>query len=390
MNLRKFAAAPLAAIMFLTGVQTLPASAASKTSVQIKTVNAKKVSSKKIKLTWSDAKDNLIKTYSLQRYDSSRKKWVTLKNFSSNGKKGDKPYSYTDTLKSSSPQRYKYRVNVKVRNTSKYKAVSGKANYGSNIKVCIDPGHYLSLNKGSYSYSEAAAVLKIGTQLKSYLKSYGIDSVMTRSDKNITVGGLYNSDNSTQLNARGHAAKANNCDLFVSLHTNANGYNANGRSTADQSSAINKTIVFVNRTAYTQNSKTALKTADLIGRYITAVNKKVGISTNSFCPISKSKGTAIYYHTTASNPTTANDAYTKYNDSLNKPGSVIYRTQANGTDYYAVLRAAASDGVPGILIEHAYHTYPGFCRKFMNDPKVAKYYALYDTKSILEGYGFDS
>ena len=38
-------------------------------------------------------------------------------------------------------------------------------------------------------------------------------------------------------------------------------------------------------------------------------------------------------------------------------GSIWYRVGQNG-DYYGVLRGAAKVGVPGILLEHSYHTNP--------------------------------
>ena len=383
MVLKKIAAASLA-MMMIAGIGSMAASAAEletgKTSVQIKTVAFYKVSSTKIKLAWSDTKDAQVKTYYLQKYDESAGKWKNIATRNSDGLAGNAKYAYTDVLSSSAPQQYRYRVCVKVSDENRYKAVNGTTQYASNIKVCIDPGHYQTENPGTSGYTEAQAMLSVGTSLKTYLKKQGIDSYMTRTDEDITLGGKYNKDDGGQLEARGRAAKANNCDLFLSLHTNANGENANGVDTLHQPNALNKTVVFVNKVAYNQSGRTVLKMANRMGYNVTMKNKELGIPTCNWLNSSTPTTYRINGH--------VNDAFTTYNDATRKKGKLVLRLLSEGDDYYAVLRAAAYDGVPGILIEHSYHTVPAFCKAFMKDSNVAKHYALCDARAIGAAYGF--
>lgn len=398
MNLKKIIAGTAAAVI-ACGALALPATAATftytdtsatlstnsasasnaKTPVQIKSIAFSKVSSNKIKLVWSDAKDAQIKLYRLQRYNESAGSWQTLVTKTSDGIAGNKKYVYTDTLSSSSPQQYRYRVCVNVSNTNKYEAVNGVSRFASNIKVCLDPGHFQSKNGGTYGYSEAKAMLSVATNLQTYLKAGGIDVYMTRTNDNITLGGYTNQDDGNQLNARGHAARSNNCDVFISLHTNANSENANGCDTIHQPSTLNKTVVFVNKTAYNQSSGVVVNMANRMGYNITAKNKELGIPTCSWL----SARPTLYRL-----PSYGTDEFDVYNETLRKKGKIVFRTLTSGEDYYAVLRAAASDGVPGILIEHSFHTVPAYCKAFMNDPDVAKHYALSDARSIGGAYGF--
>ena len=394
MNLKRIISLPLAAVLAAGSMSAVSASAAeiiyddgtdtaqsALTPVQIKTLAFYKVSSTKIKLAWSDAKDPQVSTYYLQRYNESTKKWKTIAKAESDGVANSKRYAYTDKLSSSAPQQYKYRVKVKVRDESRYTAVAGVSQYASNIKVCLDPGHYERENPGTYSYTEAEAVLAIGQNLKTYLKREGIDVYMTREDEDITAGGAINLDDGNQLNARGHLAKSNNCDVFISLHTNANGANANNSDTIHQPSTLNKTVVFVNKVAYNQSSRTVIDMANRMGNNVTAKNKELGIPTTSWLSVSKNGGKPYTYRL-------GRDDYDYYNDALKKKGKVIFRMLEDGQDYYAVLRAAASDGVPGILIEHSYHTVPAFCSAFMRNSDVAKHYAIADARAIGSAFKF--
>ena len=388
--LKKFIALPLAALLLAGAVISASADNVNitKTSVQIKTVNFTKVSSKKIKLKWSDGKDPMVKTYLLQRYNDSSKKWTTIAKVSSDGKKGNNTYSYTDVLSSSAPQQYKYRVNVKVSNSDMYKAVNGVSAYASNIKVCIDPGHFAGKNGGTYGYFEGDATIKIALEMRDLLKKEGIGTYLTRTDGNITVGGQTNVDDGSQLVARAKTAKANKCDMFLSVHTNANNANANGRDTVNQPNNLNKTVIFVNYTAYSRGANSPVViAANKAGGYITSVNQQLGIPTNSWQGLKS--GRPYTYCTTVAYETVDTDAFIAYNDKVKQKGRVIFRSLNNrSNDYYAVLRAATADGVPGMLIEHSYHTVPAFCKKFMSTKYVAKYYALADAKAIGQGYGF--
>lgn len=375
--LKRTAAVVLASLTVLgTAAGTLSASAEydpadAKMPVSISKLTFKKLSSRKIRIYWSGAKDDRVSVYTIQRSDVGSGVWKTVGKMASDGDRTDGKNYYTDLLSTADHQRYEYRVKVKVSDTSKYYAELGGTVVASNVKVCVDPGHFKKLNAGTYGYTEAEAVLSTGLALQSSLKASGVDVYMTRADKNISVGGKKNVDDGDQLFARGTAARDNKCDLFVSLHSNANGYNANGRNTTDQPKYINKTVVFVNKTAYKESSKRTRRIANYIGKYVTNVNKAHGIYS---CAWINSTKPVVY---------TDDYEFTDYNDGLKREGQVIYRKWGSN-DYYAVLRGAASVGVPGMLIEHGYHTYPDYCKKFMNSSSVANEYASVETAAMLK------
>lgn len=377
MSFIKRAAAVLFAAVIVSGQAAAPltgfayGSPRTKTAVSITAPSFRKLSSKKIRIYWSGSKDDKVSKYLIQRSNAGGSPWKTIAVVNSDRNRSNGKNYYTDKLKSSAPVRYRYRINVSVADSLKYKSVAGKAIYASNVKVCIDPGHYLDVNAGSYGYKEAHAALRIGLELNSQLKQRGIDVYMTRSDKNITVGGEVNTDSGDQLFERGRIAGDKKCDLFISLHTNANSENANDCDTLNQPKQINKVLVFINQTAYKQKSRSARKIANYIGTYATKVNKNHGFYCSGW---QRGSVPTVYAN---------DDNFIRYNDSLRKKGKIIYR-KWGGKDYYAVLRGASSVGVPGLLVEHSYHTYADFCKTFMNDPSLAKDLADVEADAMLK------
>ncbi len=75
-----------------------------------------------------------------------------------------------------------------------------------------------------------------------------------------------------------------------------------------------------------------------------------------------------------------------YNDATNVEGTVCRRTGRDG-DYYGVLRGAANVGVPGMIIEHGFHTVPEM-RGTAKTGELAKAWARADAEGIAEGFGF--
>ncbi len=374
---KRTASALLAAAVILgstagtLGASALSVSADEKKPVSISKLTFKKITNRKIRIYWSGTKDDRVKTYIVQRADIGGSSWKTVGRINSDGDRTNGKNYFTDILNTVGHQRYTYRVKVKVADSTKYYAATGGSVTASNLRVCIDPGHYNKENAGTYGYTEGEAVLTTGLLLRDSLKSAGIDVFMTRDDKDITVGGKKNADDGDQLFARGTIAGEKKCDLFVSLHSNANSYNANGRDTTDQPKYINKTMVFVNKTAYKEQSKSTRRVANYIGKYITTVNRAHGVYS---CPWYNSSKPAVY---------TDDSEFGEYNDGLKLKGRLIYRKWGSD-DYYAVLRGAAYVGVPGMLIEHGYHTYPGYCKKFMSDSGIAAEYASVETAAMLK------
>lgn len=84
----------------------------------------------------------------------------------------------------------------------------------SDMKVCIDPGH--GVKRGIYTGAasngihEDSWVLAFGQRLGHYLRKRGVKTVFTREG-----------DGTVELKARARKARAEKCDLFLSLHLNA-------------------------------------------------------------------------------------------------------------------------------------------------------------------------
>lgn len=224
---------------------------------------------------------------------------------------------------------------------------SGRNNTPRKITVCIDPGHYHGANhltgENLYDYEEADVNLKIGQELSRILKEeYGIESYLTRTGDSISINGYKDEQiDGGDISLRGKCAA--DADLFISIHTNANGEDANGAPQTSQPIAINKPIIIANTDAC--KSPEVIKMCNAIGTNISKVYNEVGLAT------------VDYFNEADANNII--DWSQSFNDGLNIAGTVCKRVTNDG-DYYGVLKGAASVGVPGIIIEHGYHTVPEF------------------------------
>lgn len=242
----------------------------------------------------------------------------------------------------------------------------------TSFTVCIDPGHYKGASglqgENIYGYEEGVFTLKIALALRNELEQYGIHSYLTRETDSINISGYSNGDlDHGKISLRGEMAKG--ADLFVSIHTNANQENANGYPTCSQPVGINKTIVLVNQVA--AKSEPMIQMANEIGQALTAAGHTLGIcETDQF----QSADTAHLTEWTD-----------QYNDSLQTQGTVCYRLGQHG-DYYGVLRGAANVGVPGMIIEHGFHTVEEVRRQAMQGD-LAQEWAKADAYGIAKGFG---
>ena len=162
------------------------------------------------------------------------------------------------------------------------------------MKICIDAGHFGKYNPSTVdkNYYESDMAWKLHLYLKTELEAYGFEVITTRPTQGKDLS----------LSARGRASAG--CDLLLSIHSNA---------AATESPDYSVACCQVDN----ENSK-----ADDIS---VALGKKLAETVNK---IMGSKGKAQ-----------------------------IYRREGNGgLDYYGVLRGAMSVGVPGILMEHGFHT----------------------------------
>lgn len=332
-----------------------------------------RVSEKEIDITWPDQKNPYVDTYYLMRRKSNEDEWKQVGQFQSDHNIQNRELTLADILEEDKVQQYEYRIDVSVTDTKKYKPVEGNSIYASNLLVCIDPGHFSGKNKivdedGS-SYLEGDATLILAKNLEEKLRlGYGITCILTRTTGDITLGGYTNDSlDEGHISLRGSYAQGS--DLFLSLHTNANQDNANGYATDEQPISINKTLVFINAVAYEDNRM--LHLANAVGSYLTEANYDMQVSESDEFQSIETKEEAKSWTD-------------EYNDQLNVPGTVCVRWGEHG-DYYGVLRGAAMVNVPGLIIEHGFHTIPEV-RKLALTGELLKKWAEADANGIAEGY----
>ncbi len=363
--------------------------------VIIPAASTSKQSSTAIRITWDAAKDASVKYYYVMRRSTKNSigkgAWTTIAEIEVATASQDASYTYTDKLKSSAPQQYEYKIctlfdlegeAIDTRTDAYADATNEAAVFGTNIKVCIDAGHFGTLNNnftftgadGNFPYSEAEFNLETAKALQTELKdAYGIDSYLTRTKSSVSLsygGKTYKNENLDQKNiaVRGYMAKAKDCDLFVSLHTNST---SRQTKTWSQPKSINKAYVFVNQPAHT--SDIGMKIANTIGTSLTEYNQEAGIQTAGFTKRSKNRAASFS---------------TIQNDAAKTNGTVIHRRSSSGSDYYGVLRGAAVDNVPGILIEHAFHVTQIVRKRAALSTDLSENWAACDAYGIAYGYGF--
>lgn len=171
------------------------------------------------------------------------------------------------------------------------------------IKVHLDPGHFGSnYNRSTVNsnYTEANMTWKLTKYLKEELEKLDVKVTLSRSTKNANPD-LYN---------RGYGAK--NCDLFLSIHSNAS---------ATESTDYPIAICLLDDKKYDFDD----------------VSRAIGLRLAKI--IAKTMGTT--QEGRIGTKQSSNDT--------NKNG-------IKDDEYYGVLRGAKSAKVPGIILEHSFHT----------------------------------
>lgn len=184
-------------------------------------------------------------------------------------------------------------------------------------RICLDPGHSgTKYNAGAVSgYYESAIVWKLTMYEKEILEGMGVEVVLTRT----------NIDDDPDLFTRGMTAKG--CDLFVSNHTDAC-----STPSVDRVSGIY--LVGRADTEIDNTSKT------FAGKLASVVKQTMGVSS---------------YRTFSKLSDKDKDGNGKLDD-----------------NYYGVLNGAFFAGVPGIILEHSFHTYAKTCEWLMNESNLKK------------------
>lgn len=188
-------------------------------------------------------------------------------------------------------------------------------------KVCIDPGHFGKYNPcpNNSAYYESEVMWKLHLLQKKYLEMLGIEVITTRKDPNKDLN----------LQARGQTAKG--CDLFISDHSNAVG------SYMSENTDYVAVFHMVNDT-----------TTDVDDRSRVIAERLAKV-------IAKTMGTK-------------------------QPGRSLDRkidSDRNGDgimndNYYGVIHAARTVNVPGLLVEHSFHTNTRMVNWMLNDANLDK------------------
>lgn len=349
-------------------------------TISIASVETSRIDRKEIALEWATAYDEIIDNYIVKRRSVEKGQgtgeWNTLAVIPSDKSADGLKQQYIDVLADEEPQQYEYRIDVELTDNEQFIAAEGKTVLGSNIKVCIDPGHYNIAKEvadaDEYHYIEGNFVLEIALELRDILKErYGIDASMTRETDTITLGG-YTDDalDSAHISLRGEYAAEEDCDLFVSLHTNSNAEDANGYPTFFQPLEVNKPLIIVNQSALASDA--AVRTANAVGVNLAETSFELGLSDSDLFQVALADDIPEWTQ--------------ERNDGLNELGTVVCRTGKKG-DYYGVLRGAANVGVPGMIIEHGHHSVQAV-RRAAAEGTLAHAWAVADAEGIAEGFGF--
>ena len=194
------------------------------------------------------------------------------------------------------------------------------------MKICIDPGHYGSdYNPGvAAGYVESNFTWTYHLLLKERLQKHGVEVVTTRETKAEDLG----------LQARGK--KAEGCDLFISVHSNA----------VDNKPEMN--AVFCHFSVRSGGEGIAREIADRLTDFF------------------RGEWGAVF------DPSVYSVESTKY----------------PGYDYYGVLKGVASVAVPGIIVEHSFHTNKKYCEWAMIPGNLEKM-ADAEVAAIVDYYGLD-
>lgn len=203
------------------------------------------------------------------------------------------------------------------------------------VRIMLDPGHAGGIFNASpvvSGYYESAQMWLLTHKLKAALENYGFEVGLTR----------YSVNDDPELTERGRKAKG--YDLFISMHSNA------AASEAPDAPWI---IHFVedNKT-YTDEVSAA------VARVIGPVVSRVMVVSEP------------YY-------------YTK---------GVDFDRDGNGyldDEYYGVLFGAKSVGVPGIIIEHSFHTNAAAARWLLRDENLDRL-AAEEAEALAKYYGLEN
>ena len=337
--------------------------APAKTPVSVSGVTAQRLTASQMLVKWTETPE--AESYMIMRRDTNADGWACV------GRARAGETEFTDDLGSIRPRQFIYRVDPVPADRTRYESVPGDTALATNLVICLDPGHFRgssgACTDDGKTYRECDFVLDVGLRLRDILRDkYGIECRMTRENEKIEVFGRVNYDSNVEL--RGLYSEG--CNIFISLHTNANAHGVHGYDTWYQPVYINKPMVILNTMAC--DDELMVDMANRLGVALAEKNYELGIAANDT------------FATMRAGAVPAWGAW--HDDDPSSAGLVCWR-KGNRGDYYGVLRGSNSVGVPGMIIEHAYHTVLGM-RKLANDGILAPIYAEIDADCIARACGF--
>ena len=208
----------------------------------------------------------------------------------------------------------------------------------SNVKVVLDPGHDgTHAGASGFGVQEADLTLKIATYCKEELSTYnGITVYMTRESASCPAGG---GDYIACLDARANLAKNVGANVLVSFHLNT----ANGTARGVE--------------VYYPNSNYNAQ----VGSNGQALAKKI---------CDKLAALGLNYRGTK----IRNASYDKYPD-------------GSAADYYGLIRRCKNNGIPGLIIEHAFLDNANDYYTYLSSDEKLKALGVADATAIAEYFG---
>ena len=202
------------------------------------------------------------------------------------------------------------------------------------IRIMLDPGHagsYFNASPVVEGYYESNMTWSFAHKLKAALEGYGFEVGLTRHTK----------DEDPELTERGRRAAGYN--LFLSLHSNA----------ANYESADAPWLIHLAGDTDTEIDEESVRVAVALGKVIPSI---MGVSDSQ-------------YHIKRCDFDRNGDG--KLND-----------------EWYGVLFGAKSAGVPGIIIEHSFHTNK-HAAEWLLDEKNLTELAEAEAAALAEYYGIE-
>ena len=189
-------------------------------------------------------------------------------------------------------------------------------------KICLDAGHYGKYNHSpaNKAYYESEVMWKLHLLLKKHLEKYGFEVVITRDVQTEDL----------EVTARGRKAKG--CDLFLSLHSNATSGNV-----------VKEDVDHV------------------------SVYHLVDDTTTKCDDVSKEIAQKIA-------PVIADVMGTKQGEKVQTRKSTNDRNGDGimNDNYYGVLHGSRAVGVPGLILEHSFHTNSYATNWLLNESNLDK------------------